>query len=176
MSWRSRAADPPASEFLAAALIAPLTPLSWPPSPASVTPSLPGAGTGACRAQAPGLAGRFRIDHGGERGPSGVWHRRAAAARPACQVRRISSTFAVLRQAIPPTDARLASAAVMGWCSPVRSVKSGPGRVERPGGKTASPGPASSGSGSVLTAGAASGRADAMRGEPDLPLHGLSCP
>ena len=61
---------------------------------------------------------------------------------------------------------------LMTRCSPVGSVKSGPGRVERPGGKTASPGPASSGSGRVLTAGAASGQADAMRGEADLPLHG----
>jgi hypothetical protein len=55
----------------------------------------------------------------------------------------------------------------------------GPGRVERPGGWTASPGPASGGSGSVLAAEAASGRADAVRGEPDLPpagaLPGLTC-
>jgi hypothetical protein len=38
-----------------------------------------------------------------------------------------------------------------------RAERAGPGRVERPGGKTASPGPASGGSGSVLTAGATSG-------------------
>jgi hypothetical protein len=47
-----------------------------------------------------------------------------------------------------------------------RAERAGPGRVERPGGKTASPGPAPGGSGSALTAGATSGRADAIRGEP----------
>jgi hypothetical protein len=60
----------------------------------------------------------------------------------------------------------LVRSAVPVFAGPFRGERAGPGRVERPGGKTASPGPASGGSGSALTAGATSGRADAIRGEP----------
>ena len=61
------------------------------------------------------------------------------------------------RAGLPRMEAGVGAVPAAAWTEPVCASsfcgeRAGPGRVERPGGKTASPGPAFGGSGGVLTA------------------------